>query len=86
MADAKSPTDNVRIVGHCGLCSMARRDQISKELLTLFIPTEEDKKELREEGYSAVYWGGGDDGSLPYIFTTLRQTIVLFMAAINGEL
>ena len=63
-----------------GLCSMSEKRVIDKELLNLF-----------NNNFSVLhYWADGrekvnpyDD---PYAFTPLRQTIVLFMAAMNNEL
>jgi hypothetical protein len=67
-----------------GLCN-----SLADDLLVLFEPTEQDAMELTEEGKSVVYWGSGCTKENPqrwYKFSTLRQTIVLFMAAINNEL
>ena len=69
---------------HLGLCS----NFLGDERLDLFEPTTKDLKSLRKEGLSILYWGAGLP---PYpgsgtSFTPLRQTIVLFMAAMNGEL
>lgn len=70
-----------------GLCS-----SIQSDLLKLFEPTIDEENDLLAEGTSALYWGFG----LPllgtstieklYSFTPLRQTIILFCAAINNEL
>lgn len=65
-----------------GLCSMAECNLISKKLFVLF---SED-----QESYS--YWADGQTTKIHDCFdrrsqfTELRQTIVLFMAAINNEL
>lgn len=63
---------------------------LSEELLHLFIPTDEELIALAKKGYSASYWGSGmitNDYDILYdAFSQLRQTIVLFMAAISGEL
>lgn len=57
-----------------GLCSIFPRS----EELKLMSP---DDKRLWYWGHSDEYWNG--DGTT---FTELRQTIVLFMAAMNNEL
>lgn len=80
-----------------GLCGNALYSYIDNELLNLFIPTLEDEKKLLDEGCSIGWWGyevplfesWGFESSVDeklHSFTPLRQTIVLFMAAINGEL
>lgn len=75
-----------------GLCGNALYFYIDKKLLDLFTPTAEDEKTLDDEGCSIGWWGyevplfkSSVDERL-HSFTPLRQTIVLFMAAINGEL
>ncbi len=79
-----------------GLCSAANFDIIDRRILELFTPTEEDMEQLVEErqmpfgsnpDYS--YWASGltiDHPRRVKGFTELRQTIILFMAAINNEL
>jgi hypothetical protein len=69
-----------------GLCQSMMYTSMCNELLDLFEPTEYDKKWLRWEGYSTVYWGEGRKTGKFGEFTELRQTIVLFMAAMNNEL
>lgn len=70
-----------------GLCN-----SLKSGLLDLFIPTKENESMLRREGVSVLFWGAGMpsdnryDYERWYSFTPLRQTIVLFMAAISGEL
>jgi len=60
-----------------GLCSCAWCGYIDEDLLILFKP----------EGASIwSYWAAGDDSYSYKSFSPLRQTIVLFMAAINNEL
>ena len=75
-------------IGGYGLCHEALCGRIDPKTLELFEPTDEDKKWLIWEGKSVGYWG--IDGPYDYMtydkFTPLRQTIVLFMAAMNGEL
>lgn len=67
-----------------GLCY---EPEIDQELLALFIPTLEDQKEHNvSENY---YWAAdGTDYVFDYgiRFTKLRQTIVLFIAAMRNEL
>lgn len=57
----------------------------------LFRPYGSEITELFTTENSFPYWGSGlpwfaDSSSLWYGFTPLRQNIVLFLAAINGEL
>ena len=79
-----------------GLCGCALEGLISNDLLNLFKPTTEEEIKLHEENTSYIFWGYGlfytdeDDCqqyyNVRYSFTPLRQTIVLFMAAMNNEL
>lgn len=72
-----------------GLCYMLREHEIK-----LFQPTEHDEDILAYENTSQVYWGYGISNNDPEYnsfdkyskFTSLRQTITLFLAAIEGEL
>ena len=56
----------------------------------LFRPSEKEQRALISIGQSDIYWGSEasakDVDDRMYTFTPLRQTIVLFCAAINGEL
>lgn len=68
-----------------GLCNCF----ISNESLELFKPNQEQVNRLRDEELSELYWGSGLHYNHPdrySRFTELRQTIVLFMAAMNNEL
>lgn len=56
------------------------------KLLRLFRPTDEDFEELYRLGLPGVYWGRESFYYKRDDFTPLRQTIVLFMAAMNNEL
>jgi hypothetical protein len=71
-----------------GLCSCFEGDCQSAELISLFRP-------YRVSVYSesnCSFWGYGEDTNTSSLwdechsFTTLRQTIVLLMAAMNDEL
>ena len=70
-----------------GLCCNELGDN-----LKLFEPTEVDTARLIRAGHCHIFWGSGGGCNDPYIhgeeydFTTLRQTIVLFLAAMNDEL
>ena len=62
-------------------------------LVSYLKPTLEDKEALEQEGISTTYWGSGLSDQLFFQgdrleteFTPLRQTIVLFLAAMNEEL
>lgn len=61
---------------------------LETSLLDLFIPNERERDDLFHDDHSRAYWGSGmGDMQCAYFqFTPLRQTIVLFMAAINNEL
>jgi hypothetical protein len=82
MNDGKLPME--------GLCSCYR--YIDYEMLEdLFSPDENDIKGLREKDMCYTYWASeaaSDDfgEQCTRSFGPLRQTIVLFMAAINDEL
>ena len=74
-----------------GLCGSTDEGLLDECTLYLLSPTDNDIGDLAHEGLSTLYWGSGlpailsdREKSLP--FTELRQTIVLFMAAINNEL
>lgn len=74
------------------LCAAADADLIDKQLLRIMQPTDRDEFELTAEGYSNGWWGSGvpvcsiNTEEKWFGFTPLRQTIVLFMAAMNNEL
>lgn len=62
-----------------------------KSKIDLFYPTIQDMLKLRKEDCSTVFWAHGVPGitktdSRAYTFTPIRQTIVLFLAAMNNEL
>lgn len=82
MNDGKLPRE--------GLCRCYK--YIDSEMLEdLFSPDDNDFKELRGKGMCQTYWASEaavDDFSdqCTVSFGPLRQTIVLFMAAINDEL
>ena len=77
-----------------GLCGCADRKQISKKKLALFEPTIADDSELCRGNFSTGWWGYDVKYSDTRFnikdreskFTPLRQTIILFIAAMNGEL
>ena len=65
-----------------GLCTAFGGDTI----FGVMCPTSADILELKYEGCTTMYWGSDDWSNKIYEFTELRQTIVLFMAALNDEL
>jgi len=69
-----------------GLCHAVDLGLIDEQTFDRFHPTEDDIKWLNWEGYSTAFWGLGKEDAEIMEFTPLRQTIVLFMAAIKGEL
>ncbi len=73
-----------------GLCSAVAYDSsfsiIEKIIFSQITPTKEDCRQLLEEGCHPVWWGSGHSSSMSYTLTPLRETILLFCAALNGEL
>lgn len=79
-----------------GLCEAAGRGYIDLDTLNLFTPTKDDLDALVIERVIPdfgleCFWAcgllnGSGFASRAFIFSPLRQTIVLFMAAINNEL
>jgi len=84
---------NVTIGHSTGLCGAADYGQIDNDILKLFEPTDEDEYEMRLQGIATGWWGYEVPCDSPlddfhdklFQFTTLRQTIVLFMACIAEE-
>lgn len=69
-----------------GMCNcMDNKDQ----MFILFKPTSKERDRLDKSGFCPVFWASGllanSDGEFTS-FTPLRQTIVLFLAAMNNEL
>ena len=69
-----------------GLCNYFDND----EEIDLMRPTSEDFDKLYDERRCTTYWASGLHEDVPYHeihwpFTPLRQTVVLFMAALAGE-
>lgn len=62
---------------NAGLCCNAWRGYIDEDILDLFAPKNESP---------FAYWANRRRNDCAYKFNYLRQTIVLFMAAINNEL
>lgn len=70
-----------------GLCSTLF-DDLSKgfsEFYTIF-PTSKDLSRLKKKGLSWIYWGSDSGDWQEFVFTPLRQNLVLLMAALNNEL
>lgn len=60
-----------------------------RTLCELFLPSQEDIRELASGGYSTLYWGSGlkaGDAEVSTAYTPLRQTIVLLICAMHDEL
>jgi hypothetical protein len=77
-----------------GLCSCAQKGMISMTKLDLLTPDDDELDKYSGNGFwSYIYWGFGEKYDaytsrydLRRKFTTLRQNIVLFIAAMNNEL
>lgn len=71
-------TDYAKRVGIGGLCYTWIAELEAFKLIEI--------STLTYWGYSEDYCGGNDDDEIRFNFTSLRQTIILFCAAINNEL
>lgn len=72
-----------------GLCNSIPFEY--RDTLNLFSPTEKEELELQINGQAWAYWGyegySTDNRRIRCLgFTELRQTIVLFICAMNDEL
>ena len=54
--------------------------------LELLSPDSDERYDLLYSGFPMVYWGRDNYNQSIDDYSKLRQTIVLFMAAMNGEL
>lgn len=71
-----------------GLCLLLRDTPYNRELF-LFKPTKEDFDELCNDGLSKGWWASllpNDSLEKMSAFTPMRQTILLFIAAMHNEL
>ena len=75
-----------QVMPDVGLCSAAKYNTLDENIFSLVKPTVYDLHMLEKEGKNATWWGSDKGAADYYSFTTLRQTIVLLMAAINNEL
>lgn len=74
------------LIPNAGLCLCKG---IDNQKLLLFEPPDNHKINSASNCLSSAYWASGlryDDINRCHKFTPLRQTIVLFMAAMNNEL
>ena len=85
-AHMRIPHDILHIRPCDGLCRTVRDLGLDMEMFNLFEPTKEDNDWLTWEEHSKTYWGSGTKDPAFGKFTPLRQTIILFMAAMKGEL
>lgn len=65
-----------------GLCSMADNNLIDKKIFKLFSENQGKYSYWADDEIDCII----DCHQRRYLFTKLRQTIVLFMACLNGEL
>jgi hypothetical protein len=76
--------------GHCeiGLCTFVEVEMYKKcnRVFELLTPTNADLVELRLHRKSTLYWGSGSINLKLGELTKLRETILLFCAALNNEL
>lgn len=71
-----------------GLCPCLEYTKYSSTL-SLFEPSSEEYEELREKDMSTWWWASGlKQNNMHKVrkFTEMRETIVLFILAIHGEL
>lgn len=71
-----------------GLCNFFSYGPTVLTMPQELIPTKQERGLLKKEGFCSVYWASGlpdghEDENTGY--TPLRQTLVLLMAALNGE-
>lgn len=57
-----------------------------QETFRLFMPTINDKNQLFEEGKNRFCWASDSWSEQFHKYTTLRQNIIIFCAAIENEL
>lgn len=77
MIDGKMPNN--------GLCNHYG-DYEHLELMTFISPNSKEKDELFWQNNSHLFWGSDSHKENRYVFTPLRQNLVLLMAALNNEL
>lgn len=71
--------------GWWGLCGAITGGHGRDALLDLFEPSRREENELQKERTSVMCWGE-DEFAQHGVFSNRRQTILLFMAAMNNEL
>lgn len=69
-----------------GLCDSLPLHLYENDAFYTIKPTSDDKCSLHIEDKSVMYWGSDSGYWKPRKFTTLRQTLLLFAAALNDEL
>lgn len=67
------------LMPYSGLCRCALYSMISADILQEYFEPDDFWNTL-------TFWASGEAGDFEYNFTSLRQTVVLFMAALNDEL
>jgi len=68
-----------------GLC-MTKELTFVDEFHKIMAPNIHDTRQLIDEGKNTIYWGSDSPTFESFRFTPLRQTLLLFWAAYNGEL
>lgn len=69
-----------------GLCTTLVKNEIEIDNLKMFHPTGEDMVKLREKNMAEAFWGSGlhvDNEDRYLKFTTLRQTLLAFLIAME---
>jgi hypothetical protein len=72
-----------------GLCSCLNEYYELEKHLKLFFPTQDELDKMLKEEKSRYFWASDLHAAAPerkHTFTELRQTILLFIAAMNNEL
>lgn len=83
-AGRMTDVDGQEVSGLCDLFGSGKAGE--SQLFELMRPTDFDLHQLREEGQNTCCWASGSSDFEWHKFTELRQTIILFLAAMNNEL
>jgi len=84
-----------KVLKYDGLCTTLRVMRISRRNLRLFKPDANELEIIKRKGYNYIYWASGykiENGyeihlppyKVKYRFTSLRQTILAFLIAMEN--